>query len=126
MNYYFRVLRKYVDFKGRLSRKEYWMYVLFTTIFALIAAIIDNLIGTTVGKTHLGIFFYIYLIAIASPDLAADVRRLHDVGKSGSFMIVLLIPFIGIIWYIIVLSKEGVAGENEYGANPIETLIEEC
>ncbi len=42
MNYYFKVLRKYSDFSGRLSRKEYWMYVLFTTIFALTAIIIDN------------------------------------------------------------------------------------
>jgi uncharacterized membrane protein YhaH (DUF805 family) len=126
MNYYFRVLRKYFEFNGRLSRKEYWMYVLFTTIFALIAIIIDNLMGTTAGNSHVGLFFFIYLIAIASPDLAADVRRLHDVGKSSSFMLVILIPFIGIIWYLFVLSKEGVTGENEYGANPIETLIEEC
>jgi len=126
MNYYFNVLRKYSDFSGRLSRKEYWMYALFTSIFALTAIIIDNLAGTTAGNYHVGLFFFIYFIAIALPDFAADVRRLHDVGKRGSFMLVLLIPFIGIIWYFIVLSKEGVTGENEYGANPIETLIEEC
>jgi uncharacterized membrane protein YhaH (DUF805 family) len=97
------------------------MYVLFTTIFALTAIIIDNLAGTTAGNYHVGLFFFIYLIAIALPDLAADVRRLHDVGKSGSFMLVLLIPFIGIIWYLIVLCEEGVTSENEYGANPRST-----
>lgn len=126
MNYYFRVLRNYSDFSGRLSRQEYWMYVLFTTFFAFTAIIIDNLVGTTAGNHHVGLFFFMYLIAIALPDFAADVRRLHDVGKSGSFMFVLLIPFFGIVWYIIVLCKEGVSGENEYGINPKENIIEKC
>ena len=122
MNWYLHVLKNYTVFNGRARRKEYWTYELFSTIFAIVALIIDNIIGTTIEGLPFGLLFFIYVFAIAMPDLAVGVRRLHDIGKSGWFFFVIFIPILGVIWLIIELCKDGVAGENEYGVNPKEIL----
>jgi len=126
MEWYLKALKSYSDFRGRSRRKEYWMYTLFTLIAAVIAAVIDNVLGTTfkiqVGEISQSIGYgYVYLIyALATfiPGLAVSVRRLHDVGKSGWFFLIILIPFIGAVWLLVLLCTDGQLQTNKWGPNP--------
>ena len=70
MNWYLQVLKKYADFGGRARRKEYWMFVLFNTIFLIVAAIIDNVARTTAGELPYGLFYFLYALAVLLPGLA--------------------------------------------------------
>ena len=80
-------LKKYVDFQGRATRKEFWLFVLFFYISAFVGGIIDGLAGTDfIGN--------LILLALFLPYLAVAVRRMHDVGKAGWFM---LVPFYNLI-----------------------------
>ena len=120
MEWYLQVLKKYAEFSGRARRKEYWMFVLFNIIFLVVAMVIDNIMGTTVGILPYGVFYIIYSLAILIPALAVSVRRLHDIGKSGWMILVSLIPFIGAIWLLILMVTDSNLGENQYGPNPKE------
>ena len=121
--YYLDVLTdKYSDFNGRARRKEYWMWTLSVTIIFIFAMIMDNLLGLNfelMGQ-DLG-YGWIYLVAgIAHliPGLAVVVRRLHDVGKSGWFYFIVLIPIIGVLWLLILLCTDGKKEDNKWGTNP--------
>lgn len=113
------VLRKYAVFSGRARRKEYWMFVLFSVIISVILAIIDNIIFKT-SEGNLGILGLIYSLAVLLPSLAVAVRRLHDTGRSGWWMLISIVPLIGWIVIIIFMAKDGDPGTNEYGPNPKE------
>jgi len=118
MNYYLAVLKKYATFSGRARRKEYWMFTLFHIIILIIAAILDNMLGLTFGIIKYGYIYVFYTLAVLLPALAVTVRRLHDVGKSGWFLFIGLIPIIGSIWLLVLACKAGEAGENAYGEDP--------
>ena len=104
MNYYFKVLQNYATFNGRARRKEYWMFVLFNMIVAFLFGFVCGLIGIPELAN-------LYSLAVLLPSIAVGVRRMHDVGKSGWF---LLIP----IYNFILAVTEGEKGENQYGADP--------
>lgn len=104
MNYYLKVLKNYATFSGRARRKEYWMFVLFNTIFAFV-------FGLVCGLIELPELANLYSLAVLLPSIAVGVRRMHDVGKSGWF---LLIP----IYNFILAVTEGEKGENQYGQDP--------
>lgn len=119
MNYYKAVLKKYAEFNGRARRAEYWYFVLFNIIFAIVAGIIDGIIGSGgSGLWHAGIVSSLYSLALIIPSLAVGVRRLHDVGKSGWMILISLIPIVGIIWLLILYIRDSNPGDNEYGPDP--------
>lgn len=118
MNWYLKVLKNYVGFSGRARRKEYWMFSLFTFLFAILAMILDTILGTNIQPLPYGIFYFVYGLATFLPALAVLVRRLHDVGKSGFWFFIAFIPLIGAIWLLVLLCTNGDAGENKYGADP--------
>jgi len=122
MNWYLTVLKKYAVFSGRARRKEYWMFVLFNIIFLVVAMILDNVLGTAIEGVGYGLFYILYSLAVFIPGLAVSVRRLHDVGKSGWMILIVLIPLIGAIWLIVLTVKDSKPGENEYGPNPKENI----
>ena len=113
VEWYIGAIKKYAVFDGRTRRKEYWMFVLFNMIFAFIVSLLDELVFDSQE-----ILFTLYRLFIFVPSLSVTVRRLHDVGKSGWFLLILLIPIIGIIWILILLCKDGEPGTNKYGENP--------
>jgi len=121
MNWYFKVLKQYADFNGRASRKEYWMFVLFNFIISIIAVIIDVILE--LEMEGIGPIFIIYFFVIFIPRIAVGVRRLHDSGKSGWMMLIVLIPMIGIIWYIILMTIDSDFGENQYGEDPKQITV---
>jgi len=113
------LLNKYATFSGRARRSEYWWWYLFVVIVYLVAAVIDNAAGftysdTTAGGGWLATFAAIVLLV---PNLAVSVRRLHDTSRSGWWLLVGLVPFIGwlVLLYFFVLDS---AHDNQYGPNP--------
>ena len=121
--YYLDILtNKFADFNGRARRKEYWMWTLYCTIILLISMALDNLFGLTfelLGQDlGYGWLYLIFGIIQFIPGLAVVVRRLHDVGKSGWYYLIILIPLIGFIWILVLLCTDGVKEENKWGTNP--------
>lgn len=89
------------------------MFVLFNVIFGIVASIIDGIIGTN------GLIGGLYSLVVLVPALAVSVRRLHDVGKSGWWILICLVPVIG-VYFLYLTILEGQQGTNEYGPNPKE------
>ena len=128
MNYYLKVLQNYTTFSGRARRSEYWYFVLFNMIFAITSMIIDNVLGTTFKMGYgvslpYGYVYLLYILVVMIPSLAVAVRRLHDVGKSGWFFLIALIPIIGSIWLLVLLATDSIQGDNKYGSNPKEVIV---
>jgi uncharacterized membrane protein YhaH (DUF805 family) len=122
MNWYLQAFKKFAEFNGRARRTEYWMFTLFNLIFAIIAIILDNATGMTFGELPYGLFYLLFILAVLIPGLAVAVRRLHDVGKSGWFILISLIPLVGGIWLLVLFCTDGQPGENKYGSNPKENI----
>ncbi|RKZ43234.1 MAG: DUF805 domain-containing protein [Gammaproteobacteria bacterium] len=120
MNWYIEALKKYAVFSGRARRKEYWYFVLFNIIISIVLLVIDGIAGTIDAETGIGLLDSIYTLAIFIPSIAVGVRRLHDISRTGWWLLILLIPLIGFIVIIIFLLQDSTPGENEYGANPKE------
>ena len=104
MNWYLEVLKKYVQFSGRARRKEYWYFALFSLIISIILYIAGNAMGS-------GVLYSLYSLGVLIPSIAVGVRRMHDVDKSGWFII---IP----IYNLILACTNGTSGPNEYGPDP--------
>lgn len=118
------VFENYANFSGRARRSEYWYYTLATIIVSIILSTLDNVAGLTFGLADSGILSSIYSLLVFLPGLGVMVRRLHDVGKSGWFILIVLIPLAGVIWLLIVLCTEGNSGVNAYGPDPKDDFEE--
>ena len=112
MNWYLEVLKKYAVFNGRARRKEYWMFFLFNLIILLVIGFVEGLFGSP------GIIGVLYSLAILIPGIAVSVRRLHDTGRSGWWLLIGFIPLLGVIVLLVFMVLDSKPGENQYGANP--------
>ena len=112
-------LKRYADFSGRSRRKEYWMFVLFMIIAAVVLSLIEGMLGMSgmVGGIY-GPLTTLFILAIIIPSLAVQVRRFHDQGKSGWMVLLGFIPLIGGIIVLLFMCLEGDRGDNEYGPDP--------
>ncbi len=120
MNWYLQALKKYADFSGRARRREYWFYILFYVIILVVLTICDTIIGTTVQGAGLGILTLIYLLVVLIPTLAVTVRRLHDTGRSGWWILIQLVPIVGVFILLYFLVSDSNPGTNAYGPSPKE------
>ena len=123
MEWYLKVMRdNYANFSGRARRKEYWMFVLVQTIVMIGLMILDSVLGLDFELQGISLGYgYLYLIGIIVhfiPSLAVLVRRLHDVGKSGWFYFIFLIPIIGVLWLLVLYCTEGQKEDNKWGPDP--------
>ena len=122
MEWYIKVLKQFNDFKTRARRKEYWMWTLYVTLINILAMILDDMLGLNfelLGQDlDYGWLYLITGIINFIPGLSIVVRRLHDVGKSGWFFLIILIPIIGWIGILILLCSDGDKEENKWGTNP--------
>lgn len=108
---------KYATFSGRASRSEYWFFYLFTIIASIVTWVIDTmLLGYSAEDT--GAISLIFQIIIILPSIAVGARRLHDIGKSGWWQL-LILTIIGIILLIVWFATIGSSKKNNYG-NPIK------
>jgi len=108
MNWFLKCLKLYAKGEGRARRTEYWMFVLIYFIIAVSLAFVEILIT---GDGDSNFIVRLFHLAMLVPSAAVGVRRMHDVGKSGWF---LLIP----IYNLILAVTEGEKGENKYGPDP--------
>jgi uncharacterized membrane protein YhaH (DUF805 family) len=122
MNWYLEALRKYAVFSRRARRKEYWYFVLFNIIVAVILAFIDMATGSFSPELGLGLLGGLYALAVLIPGLAVGVRRLHDTGRSGWWLLILLVPIIGPIVFLVFTVLDSTPGQNQYGPNPKEAV----
>lgn len=123
-DYYKEALRKYADFSGRASVREFWMFVVGNLIIGFLGGIgvliLAILIGLSSRNYYLGALVYIILVGgyglyIIIPSISIAVRRLHDQDKSGAFYFITFIPYIGPIIILIFMCLQGNLGINQYG-----------
>ena len=105
-------LSKILTTNGRARRSEYWWFILFLWLTYLACAAIDGVLGTPPVLTVASFL----LLIIGS--ISSNVRRLHDIGRGGVWLVLNLIPIIGPIWMLVLLVKEGTPENNRYGQSP--------
>ncbi|MDO9008347.1 MAG: DUF805 domain-containing protein [Thiobacillus sp.] len=118
MDWYLGVLKQYAVFKGRARRKEYWFFILFNLIASLLLTLVDFMTGSLDAELGMGLLSGLYSLAILIPSLAVTVRRLHDTGRTGWWLLIGLIPLIGAIVLLVFMLLDSQPNDNEYGANP--------
>jgi uncharacterized membrane protein YhaH (DUF805 family) len=111
VKWYLAPLKNYAGFSGRSRRKEYWMFALCNTVIATLLTIIDLAIKTNLLST-------IYVLAVIIPSLALVFRRLHDTGRSAWWILIGLIPIVGVVVMFVFMASNGQRGDNPYGPDP--------
>ena len=123
MDWYLDVLKnKYATFSGRARRKEYWMFLLINLVVSVALALIDSLIGS-VSESGMGLLSSVSSIGVLIPSLALSVRRLHDIGRTGWWVLISIIPVIGAVVLLVFMLLDSEPGSNRYGANPKEGIL---
>ena len=112
MNYWLGCFKKYAEFSGRARRKEYWMFILFNMLVAFGVNIVDAVLGME------GVLAAGYSLAALIPAWAVFTRRMHDIGKSGWWWLIGLVPIVGAIVLLVFMCKDSQPGDNAYGPNP--------
>ena len=110
MGWYLGAWKKYATFTGRARRTEYWMFYLFNMIFAFVLSFMDGILGLTNNGGY-GPLYGLYGLAVLIPAIAVGVRRMHDTGRSGWW---LLLPIANFVFLV----SDGTTGSNQYGADP--------
>lgn len=98
---------KFIDFAGRASRRSYWFFYLFSILVCGMATLLAGGVGFVVAQA---VFFF--------PGLAYSVRRLHDRGRSGALLLIVVLPVLGLLFLLYELVSPGTPGANRYGAHP--------
>ena len=121
MKYYIRAIKNYAVFKGRTTRKEFWMFALFNIIVAIALGVIVSIISIMANMTavdsdcFIGTVSNLYVLFMLLPTVSILVRRLHDIGRSGWYCLLAFIPLVGIICMIIIGLIDTEPFPNEYG-----------
>jgi uncharacterized membrane protein YhaH (DUF805 family) len=111
MQWYLKVIKQYADFNGRARRCEYWFYILFYLIIAVALSVIDSFVTG-------GALSVIYALGLLIPSLAVGIRRLHDIDRTGWWLLIAFVPLVGTIVLLIFACTDGTAGDNRFGPSP--------
>ena len=109
------IINNYIGFEGRASRSEYWWFFLFCIFVGIITGMADFVAGWNVITN-------IVIIALFLPTLSVAVRRLHDIGRSGWWYLIVIIPYLGYIVLLIFNILEGEEHPNQYGEVPTNII----
>jgi uncharacterized membrane protein YhaH (DUF805 family) len=107
----------YTDFDGRASRPAFWWWVLFGVLVAIAANILDAIIGTVILSAIVG-------LGLLLPNLSVSIRRLHDIDRTGWWILIAFIPLVGLIVLLVFYLQDSDPGENSYGPPMAEGLAE--
>lgn len=118
MSWFLLALKKYATFRGRSQRSEYWFFFLFYLLIAFALAVLDVLFGTFSESEGIGLFSGLFMLAMLLPSLAVGVRRLHDIGRTGWWLLIAFVPIVGPIVLIVFAVRDSEPGTNAYGPNP--------
>jgi len=118
MQWYLGVIKNnYANFHGRARRKEYWIFALVNVVAIIVLSILDGVLHSR-SSSGFGVLSGLFALAILLPSLAVAVRRLHDTGRSGFWVLISLIPFIGGIILLVFCLLPGNPGPNSHGPDP--------
>lgn len=109
----------YVNFRDRACRSEYWWYVLFGILGSLVIGLVETAMRI---DPDVGVFSTIFSLAIFLPSLAVSVRRLHDIDRSGWWLLLWMVPLFGAIVQIVWACQRGTPGSNRFGPDPLARL----
>ena len=114
------ITKKYAQFSGRARRREYWMFTLISSVIAFLLGLVDGLLGLEIGDgaSAIGLLGGLFSLIIFIPSLAVTVRRLHDTGRSGWWILISIVPLLGWIAIIVFLVTDSAYGSNKWGLNP--------
>lgn len=112
------VFSKYATFGGRARRSEYWYFALFNFLVGLVLAIVAEIVP------QLSLLSTLWMLATLVPGLAVSWRRLHDIGKSGAFSFLALIPLVGTIIVLVWYCRDSEPGSNRFGPNPKDSYYQ--
>ena len=118
MDWYLSVLKKYAVFSGRAQRAEYWYFILFNVLAMIALIIVDSITGSFSEDLGMGLLSGLYYLDVLVPSVAVSVRRLHDTGRSGWWLLIGLIPVLGGLILLFFTVQDSKPGSNEYGLNP--------
>jgi uncharacterized membrane protein YhaH (DUF805 family) len=118
-----KALSQWKDFGGRARRSEYWYYTLtLLIVYVVLAAIIGGSASLGEAGKFVALVFYIVYIVIALaflvPSIAVAIRRMHDTGRSGWWLLISLVPFVGGIAVLVLLCLDSQPMPNKWGPNP--------
>lgn len=113
IDYYILAFQKYGQFSGRATRSEYWWFYLVTIAVTILISILESILNIPFGLISV-----LYFIISFIPTLSIQVRRLHDVDKSGWYILLNFVIIIGWIWLLILSILDSTPGDNKYGPNP--------
>lgn len=114
MRCYINAFRNYANSDGRATRKEFLLYWLFHSIFISCFSFIDGYLGLCTADLSYGLFSTVYVLIGVCPSICLFIRRLHDVGKSGNYWFLGLIPILN-LYVLYLLIKRGDPKINKYG-----------
>ncbi|EAQ31744.1 MULTISPECIES: DUF805 domain-containing protein [Idiomarina] len=112
---YTYALKNYAKFTGRARRREYWMFILFNFVIGFFLGIIDGLLGTYNAEAQVGLLGALYGLFVLIPSIALGVRRLHDIGRTGWWLLISFIPFIGAIVLLVFFVLDSREEGSKYG-----------
>jgi uncharacterized membrane protein YhaH (DUF805 family) len=125
-------LKRYADFSGRSRRKEYWMFVLLQMLLLIPLMLIGFAMGGAsedpadpFGSVAVLIVLAVYFLVFFIPGLAVQVRRFHDQDKSGWFILLGFIPYVGSLILLVFMCLEGTRGTNRFGPDPKDPYAED-
>ena len=105
-------LNKYIDVEGRAARSEYWWFQLFLLIVNAVTMFLDYTLGV-------GLLNLLATLAFLAPNITVGVRRLHDKDRSGWWLLIVLVPIIGILLLLYWFVTRGTPGSNRFGPDPL-------
>jgi uncharacterized membrane protein YhaH (DUF805 family) len=111
--------QNYVNFSGRAPRSEYWYWTLFATLVSIAASLVDHLIFPTMDFSPL---HSLAGLALFLPGIAVSVRRLHDLDRTGWWLLIIL-TIIGGILLLVWFCMRGTVGPNRYGPDPLDGVV---
>ena len=117
MQWYLAVLRQYAKFDGRAHRPEVWWFTLWSVIVSLALTVVE--LALDLGNDWAGPLTSVYGLLVIVPSLAVGARRQHDIGRTGWWQLLLLLPIVGAIIMIVWWAQDGEPGVNEWGPKPV-------
>ncbi len=116
-------IRRYADFSGRSCRTEFWLYLLGYGVLLFVCAVLTgvlNLMHVAGGQRAIGFIFIALFVALLAPTIAVQVRRLHDQDRTGWFVLLNIIPYLGAVIVLVLMTLPGTKGTNRYGADAVQ------
>jgi uncharacterized membrane protein YhaH (DUF805 family) len=111
----------YLSAQGRVNRKQFWLWlVLPCTAISVVLILLDLALGTYNAKDGVGLLSVIFSLVVIVPAILVYIKRWHDRDKSGWWMLILLVPLVGAIWFLIEVGfLPGTPGPNRFGPPPM-------